>query len=176
MIGRFPIVDISPVIYFGGEFVGAKAIPHESLPISATIVREGHESFVAEALLFNPDGKEVQRVAMREVWPGTNRYEGWVKPLSIGNWSFQIDVSADNPGEFKKRLTSSSERFPIKVERERALVGSWYEFFPRSEGAVKNGDGSITSGTFATAAQRIPAVAAMGFDVDRKSTRLNSSH
>ena len=165
MIGRFPIVDISPVIYFGGEFVGAKAIPHESLPISATIVREGHESFVAEALLFNPDGKEVQRVAMREVWPGTNRYEGWVKPLSIGNWSFQIDVSADNPGEFKKRLTSSSERFPIKVERERALVGSWYEFFPRSEGAVKNGDGSITSGTFATAAQRIPAVARMGFDV-----------
>ena len=165
MIGRFPIVDISPVIYFGGEFVGAKAIPHESLPISTTIVREGHDGFVAEALLFNPDGKEVQRVPMREIWPGTNRYEGWVKPLSVGNWSFQIEVSADNPGEFKKRLTSSSERFPIKVERERALVGSWYEFFPRSEGAVKNGDGSITSGTFATAAQRIPAVAAMGFDV-----------
>ena len=165
MIGRFPIVDISPVIYFGGEFVGAKAIPNESLPISATIVREGHDSFVAEALLFNPDGKEVQRVPMREIWPGTNRYEGWVKPLSVGNWSFQIEVSADNPGEFKKRLASSSERFPIKVERERALVGSWYEFFPRSEGAVKNGDGSITSGTFATAAQRIPAVARMGFDV-----------
>ena len=43
MIGRFPIVDISPVVFFGGEFVGAKAIPNESLPISATIVREGHE-------------------------------------------------------------------------------------------------------------------------------------
>ena len=165
MIGRFPIVDISPVVFFGGEFVGAKAIPNESLPISATIVREGHDSFVAEALLFNPDGKEVQRVVMREVWPGTNRFEGWVKPLSVGNWSFQIEVSAENPGEYKKVLSSSSERFPIKVERERALVGSWYEFFPRSEGAIKNADGSITAGTFATAAKRIPAVAAMGFDV-----------
>ena len=165
MIGRFPIVDISPVVFFGGEFVGAKAIPNESLPISATIVREGHDSFVAEALLFNPDGKQVQRVVMREVWPGTNRFEGWVKPLSVGNWSFQIEVNAENPGEYKKVLSSSSERFPIKVERELALVGSWYEFFPRSEGAIKNADGSITAGTFATAAKRIPAVAAMGFDV-----------
>ena len=60
---------------------------------------------------------------------------------------------------------STSESFPIRVERERALVGSWYEFFPRSEGAIKNPDGSVTSGTFKTAAKRIPEVAAMGFDV-----------
>ena len=165
MIGRFPIIDISPVIYFGGERIGAKAIPNESLPISATIIREGHESFLAEALLFNPDGKEVQRIAMREIWPGTNRFEAWLRPLSVGNWSFQIEVSADNPGDFKMKLKSASERFPITVERERALVGSWYEFFPRSEGAIKNADGSITPGTFITAAKRIPAVAAMGFEV-----------
>ncbi|MFE1249330.1 maltotransferase domain-containing protein, partial [Streptomyces sp. NPDC058735] len=29
---------------------------------------------------------------------------------------------------------SSSEPLPLLVERERALYGSWYEFFPRSEG------------------------------------------
>jgi starch synthase (maltosyl-transferring) len=39
----------------------------------------------------------------------------------------------------------------LYVERERALFGSWYEFFPRSEGAIKNKDGSITSGNFKTA-------------------------
>ena len=55
--------------------------------------------------------------------------------------------------------------FPLLVERQRALFGSWYEFFPRSEGAVQNADGSWQSGTFITAAQRLPAVAAMGFDV-----------
>ena len=64
-----------------------------------------------------------------------------------------------------RRLTTLSEKFPIRADHERALVGSWYEFFPRSEGAIANKDGSITSGTFATAAQRIPAVAAMGFDI-----------
>lgn len=165
MIGRFPILDISPVTHFGGEMIGAKAIPNEEIPVQATIIREGHESFEAYVILIDSRGKEVSRVSMREIWPKSNRYEGRIRPTSQGLWSFYIEVSAENPGDFKKTLSSASERFPINVECERALVGSWYEFFPRSEGAVKNPDGSITSGTFKTAAQRIPAVAEMGFDV-----------
>jgi len=57
---------------------------------------------------------------------------------------------------------TSSMAVPVRVERERALYGSWYEFFPRSEGASLD---PPRSGTFATAAERLPAVAAMGFDV-----------
>ena len=64
-----------------------------------------------------------------------------------------------------RRLASLSEKYPIRSDHSRALVGSWYEFFPRSEGAILNRDGSKISGTFKTAAKRIPAVAAMGFDV-----------
>jgi starch synthase (maltosyl-transferring) len=64
-----------------------------------------------------------------------------------------------------RRLASISEKYPIRADHPRALIGSWYEFFPRSEGAVLNRDGSKTSGTFKTAAKRIPAVANMGFDV-----------
>ena len=52
--------------------------------------------------------------------------------------------------------------WPVRVERPRALYGAWYEFFPRSEGATLN---PPRSGTFRTAAKRLPAVAAMGFDV-----------
>ncbi len=62
-------------------------------------------------------------------------------------------------------MVSSSERMPLWVDRERALYGSWYEFFPRSEGAAPDADGVLRSGTFRTAAERLPAVAAMGFDV-----------
>lgn len=62
-------------------------------------------------------------------------------------------------------LRSLSDERSIVVERTRAGFASWYEFFPRSEGAVKNVDGSWISGTFVTAAERLPAVAAMGFDV-----------
>jgi starch synthase (maltosyl-transferring) len=64
-----------------------------------------------------------------------------------------------------RRLASLSEKYPIRADHSRALVGSWYEFFPRSEGAILNRDGSKISGTFKTAANRIPAVAEMGFDV-----------
>jgi len=52
------------------------------------------------------------------------------------------------------------------VDRPRALFSAWYEFFPRSEGAVVDPSGApLRHGTFMTAAQRLPAVAAMGFDV-----------
>ena len=165
MIGRFPILEISPVTFFGGEFIGAKAIPNERLPIGATIIREGHDSFEAYAVLIDPKGKESARVAMREIWPKSARYEAFLTPNKVGDWNFYIEVIAENPGEFKKVLSSRSDTYPIRVERERALVGSWYEFFPRSEGAVKNSDGSVTPGNLQSAAKRIPAVAEMGFDV-----------
>ena len=51
-------------------------------------------------------------------------------------------------------MVTASPARKIWVDRPRALFGSWYEFFPRSEG-----------GTLAKAAERLPAIAAMGFDV-----------
>ncbi|MEU5219528.1 alpha-1,4-glucan--maltose-1-phosphate maltosyltransferase [Streptomyces sp. NPDC020807] len=63
-----------------------------------------------------------------------------------------------------RELLSTSAELPLQVERERALFGSWYEFFPRSEG-VRKVDGRTVPGNFRTAAERLPAVAAMGFDV-----------
>jgi len=62
-------------------------------------------------------------------------------------------------------LVTESPTLTMRVERARAAVGSWYEFFPRSEGAKRAKDGTWTSGTFRTAARRLPGVAAMGFDV-----------
>ena len=48
---------------------------------------------------------------------------------------------------------TSAAAVPLWVDRERALFGAWYEFFPRSEGGLQG------------AAKRLAAVAAMGFDV-----------
>ena len=62
-------------------------------------------------------------------------------------------------------LLTLSLPLTLHVERARAGVGSWYEFFPRSEGAKRSASGKWTSGTFRTAARRLPAVAQMGFDV-----------
>ncbi|WP_062302497.1 alpha-1,4-glucan--maltose-1-phosphate maltosyltransferase [Demequina subtropica] len=61
---------------------------------------------------------------------------------------------------------STSPEYPLVVQRERALVSAWYEIFPRSEGARLNKrTGQWHSGTFTTAAKRLPAIADMGFDV-----------
>ncbi|MFC4535529.1 alpha-1,4-glucan--maltose-1-phosphate maltosyltransferase [Sphaerisporangium dianthi] len=62
-------------------------------------------------------------------------------------------------------LVTRGPRHRVRVDRRRALFGSWYEMFPRSEGAVLE-DGAIPrSGDFRTAAERLPAVAGMGFDI-----------
>ncbi len=159
MITRFPVVDVAPATYFGGEFVPAKAIPEESLPISATIFREGHETFSAHALLFNPAGKLVETIPMREIWPNSQRYEAWVRPTTLGLWHFAIEVFDE------KGVKDQTEKFPILAENSRALIGSWYEFFPRSEGATKTSDGKILSGNFKTAQASLKRVADMGFDI-----------
>ena len=66
-----------------------------------------------------------------------------------------------------REMLTSSARFPVTVHRPRALYGSWYEFFPRSEGAqVDRSTGRVVaSGTLRTAVRRLDAIARMGFDV-----------
>jgi starch synthase (maltosyl-transferring) len=64
-------------------------------------------------------------------------------------------------------LLTRSESYPLIVQRERALFSAWYEFFPRSEGAVVDPTHRTKprSGTLRTAARRLDDIADMGFDV-----------
>ena len=162
MISRIAISDISPAVYFGGEFLPVKAVAGETIQVSATAVIEGHEKLGAQVVLHDSKGKVVSRADMKETWPGTNRYEGSITIPAQGDYFFVVE--ADSTSQYRT-VYGSTEKYPIRADRERALVGAWYEFFPRSEGAVKNADGTITSGTFVSATKRLPAVAAMGFDV-----------
>jgi starch synthase (maltosyl-transferring) len=64
-------------------------------------------------------------------------------------------------------LLTTSDSYPLIVHRKRALFSAWYEFFPRSEGAVIDPTHrrKPQSGTLRTAAKRLDAIADMGFDV-----------
>lgn len=57
-------------------------------------------------------------------------------------------------------LTVYQPALTVMVDRERARFGSWYEFFPRSQGTVPG-----VHATFKDAERRLPAVREMGFDV-----------
>ena len=63
-----------------------------------------------------------------------------------------------------RELVTKGESHPVVVDRNRALFGSWYEFFPRSTGGWDE-NGVPQHGTFRTSAEDLPRIAAMGFDV-----------
>ncbi|MEU7278407.1 maltotransferase domain-containing protein [Streptomyces sp. NPDC045431] len=63
-----------------------------------------------------------------------------------------------------RALAAESPAYRVRVERRRALYGSWYEFFPRSTGG-RAADGTPRHGTFRTAVGELPRIARMGFDV-----------
>ncbi|MBE7188058.1 MAG: DUF3416 domain-containing protein, partial [Jatrophihabitans endophyticus] len=65
---------------------------------------------------------------------------------------------------------TASPRYPLFIDRPRALFGSWYEFFPRSIGAQLAGDPSAPAkparhGTFKDSTEHLDYVASLGFDV-----------
>ncbi|MGH3335313.1 MAG: maltotransferase domain-containing protein, partial [Nocardioides sp.] len=74
-----------------------------------------------------------------------------------------VEVLRANP---LRELLTVEGPFRVYADRTRALYGSWYEFFPRSEGATLDpATHKVTSGNLRTAARRLDAVAEMGFDV-----------
>jgi starch synthase (maltosyl-transferring) len=54
----------------------------------------------------------------------------------------------------------TSARFQVTVDRPRAVYGTWYEMFPRSQREYRGGSANLRQ-----AAERLPALHAMGFDV-----------
>jgi starch synthase (maltosyl-transferring) len=231
MIGRIVIEDIRPQVDCGRW--PTKAVAGETVPVEATVFRDGHGIIAAAVRLVGPDDKRGQLVPMAEVGQGMDRWRAEVTLPRTGTWWFTIEAWADEiatwrrdtwkkldagrdvsleleegarlferaakgvPAQYRpllaevadglrradhdpaERLAAASdggviellERHPLRdvtrsrrlgiwVDRPRALYGSWYEFFPRSEGAT-----STTSGTLKQAAERLPGIAAMGFDV-----------
>ena len=65
-----------------------------------------------------------------------------------------------------RELVSPTPEYPIYVDRRAALYSSWYEFFPRSQGAEYDEETDTwKSGTFDSSHERLEAAASMGFDV-----------
>jgi starch synthase (maltosyl-transferring) len=243
MIGRIPVTQVRPVVD-GGRWP-AKAIVGETVPVTATVFREGHDAVAATVVATPPRRARSKKpqpdvvARMRMGAPGTDRWHADVTLDQEGDWTFRVEGWSDPIGTWRhdaqikipleqdvelvceegarlheraaallprtkaaginkavlalrdttrspvdritpaldpdvvaaidahplRELVSASDSFAIRVERERAGFSAWYELFPRSVGAVQREDGSWQSGNFATAATRLPDVAAMGFDV-----------
>jgi starch synthase (maltosyl-transferring) len=233
------VLDVGPAAE-GGRWP-ARAVVGESVPVTATVFREGHDLAGATAVLVDPAGAVRQRVPMRPVGQGLDRWEGRVVPRSEGEWSFFVEGWTDPVGSWRhdaeikvpqgidvestlaqgadlldqaaadpdradgeaeelkvraaivrdaqgdhmerlgaatspavtemlrrrplRRQVTASPPLGLRVSRERALVGAWYEVFPRSMGARFSPAEGWVSGTLRTAAEGLDRIAAMGFDV-----------
>ncbi|WP_179810548.1 maltotransferase domain-containing protein [Nocardiopsis sinuspersici] len=91
MIGRLPILDISP----DNDLGPVKAVPGERFTVGATVIREGHDSLAAGVVVYSSRGRRESLVPMRERAPGTDRYEAEISLPSEGGWSFAIESWTD---------------------------------------------------------------------------------
>ncbi|MDC4232870.1 alpha-1,4-glucan--maltose-1-phosphate maltosyltransferase [Actinomyces sp. B33] len=93
LLPRIPAVELFPVVEDGT--LPAKAAEAEPFPIRATVFREGHDAYAAEAVLIDPRGREHSRTPMADIAPGLDRYEAWVVADRPGPWRFRVDTWSD---------------------------------------------------------------------------------
>ncbi len=67
----------------------------ETVEVSATVFREGHEMLGAAVVLRTPDGEELPGQRMSEVGVGLDRWSARVTPTEMGSWSFRVEAWGD---------------------------------------------------------------------------------
>ncbi|TDC60090.1 alpha-1,4-glucan--maltose-1-phosphate maltosyltransferase, partial [Actinomadura sp. GC306] len=92
-LGRIPILDVAPVVGCGRW--PAKAVVGETVEVSATVFREGHEMLGAAVVLRTPEGEELPGQRMSEVGAGLDRWAARVTPTRAGSWSFRVEAWGD---------------------------------------------------------------------------------
>jgi starch synthase (maltosyl-transferring) len=127
------------------------------------------------------DVRIASQVGALEVAAAAERAEG-ADRQALARWATELDAVAAHPStevSTLKALALDEElamlarrhpdrrhqvryavELPLEAERERARFSTWYELFPRSAGTTPG-----VHGTFKDVEARLPAIAAMGFDV-----------
>jgi starch synthase (maltosyl-transferring) len=151
VIGRIPILDVEPVLDCGRR--PAKAVTGETFPVSATVIREGHEMLAAGVVLRGPDGQRSPLAYMRELTPGTDRYGADVTVTAEGLWYFQVEAWGDPIAHWRH---DAAIKVPLGLEAELMLTEGAL-LFERAARAVR-GDGTSWR---VRAAQASPAARAV---------------
>lgn len=144
---------------------------------------DSFESWRSEmARRVDPDDVRIaSQVGALEIAAAAGRADGADK-TALQRWATELDAVAAAPGADAvslKALALDDEladtarrhpdrrheaRYPVELplvaDRERARFSTWYELFPRSAGTEPG-----VHGTFKDVEARLPAIAAMGFDV-----------
>ena len=80
MVGRIPVMDVTPVVNLGRN--PAKAAVGEPFDVTALVFREGHDQLGAEVVLIDPGGARRPPMGMRDVEGQVSRMAARVRPDS----------------------------------------------------------------------------------------------
>ncbi|MGO4605247.1 alpha-1,4-glucan--maltose-1-phosphate maltosyltransferase [Variovorax sp. 2RAF20] len=127
------------------------------------------------------DVRIAAQIGALEIAAAAARAEGTDR-IELQRWATELDAMAADPGcdigslkalaldeEYAALVRRHPDRrhearypieLPLAVDRERARFSTWYELFPRSTSPQPG-----VHGTFKDVEARLPAIAAMGFDV-----------
>jgi starch synthase (maltosyl-transferring) len=93
MVGRIPVMDVSPVVECGRY--PAKAAVGEAFPVTATIFREGHDELNADLVVTGPDGKRRPPVRMSKDATEPDIWHASFTPDVVGPWTYEIESWSD---------------------------------------------------------------------------------
>ncbi|WP_149263160.1 maltotransferase domain-containing protein, partial [Actinomadura sp. K4S16] len=133
-LGRIPILDVAPVVGCGRW--PAKAVAGETVEVSATVFREGHERLGAAVVLRTPEGEELAPQRMSEVGVGLDRWSALVTPTEMGSWSFRVEAWGDPIAHWRHDAE-------IKVPRGQdveLMLAEGVALFTRAGGGVPSKD------------------------------------
>ncbi|HLP43334.1 MAG TPA: maltotransferase domain-containing protein [Fibrobacteria bacterium] len=155
------VENLQPMVD-GGRFP-IKAVPGESIVVTADIFRDGHEQCEA-VLLFRPEGESRwQRAPMEFV--DNDQWRGRFTAYKPGNFEFTVEARTkghsnvgevpfvDTPYQFQPYGT-------LRVDSALVEYSAWYEMWAKSQGKEPG-----KSATFKDMTERLDDIQGMGFDV-----------
>src|SRR3954471_14670924 len=101
MIGRIPISDVRPAVDCGRW--PAKAAVGETITVTATVFREGHDAVAANVVLVGPDGRARPFTRMRRL-PDIGTTDRWAAEVVVdaaGDWAFYVEAWGDPIGTWR---------------------------------------------------------------------------
>jgi starch synthase (maltosyl-transferring) len=109
------------------------------------------------------EGKALIAQVLQRAGDGARRLEGALKAFEATGEAEALlanDLVAPMRAAEPRPDLTMSKVYPLRAERLRARAGAWYELFPRSQTNDAN-----RHGTFDDVIMRVPAIAALGYDV-----------
>ncbi|MEU8528881.1 maltotransferase domain-containing protein, partial [Streptomyces sp. NPDC048629] len=136
MIGRIPVLDVRPLVDCGRR--PAKAVAGETLEVTATVFREGHDAVAANVALRDPSGRPGPWTPMRELAPGTDRWGAEITPDTEGRWSYAVEAWSDPVATWRH---TARIKIPAGIDTELVLAEGAELHERAAKGVPKKGGG-----------------------------------